>query len=94
MTRMKTPRKHEATEARHSLERLVRRLADAERGLEQTIEDRDAMHLMADKLAGAIADFTGEDIGEHSSANCPWTNALDALAAMKPPNEKLTEPAA
>ena len=70
-----------------SLHRLVRRLEDAERGLEQTIKERDTLHLIADMLAEAIADFTGEDIGEHSSANCPWTNALDAIAAMKPPND-------
>lgn len=30
---------------------------------------------MADRLAAAIMGITGRDIGEHSSAHCPWLTA-------------------
>lgn len=44
----------------------------------QALQERDRYHLMADELSARIAAITGEDIGEHSSANCPWTSALNA----------------
>lgn len=40
--------------------------------------DRDRYHEVADQLAAAVAAITGVDIGEHSSMNDPWQNALDA----------------
>lgn len=43
---------------------------------DQTLRDRDRYHDMADDLAAQIAAITGEDIGEHSSANDPWRNAM------------------
>lgn len=45
----------------------------------QTIRERDYNAEMADKLADGIAEHFGADIGEHSSANCPWGKALDWL---------------
>ena len=55
-------------------------LADEERQHGDTIDDRDRFHEMADKLAYAVAP---EDvIGEHSSMNCPWDNALDLITPM------------
>lgn len=45
----------------------------------QTIRERDAYQEVADKLAFAVAEHFGADIGEHSSGNCPWANALDLL---------------
>lgn len=45
----------------------------------QTLAERDEYHEAADKLAAAIADAYGVDIGEHSSDNDPWQNALDAV---------------
>jgi hypothetical protein len=50
----------------------------------QTITDRDLHHEWADKLATAIAERTGADIGEHSSANNPWRVAYESLAALVP----------
>lgn len=50
-------------------------LDEHERVLTQVIEERDAYHDWADKLAYAIA--PQEWIGEHSSANSPWENALE-----------------
>lgn len=35
-------------------------------------------------LAGHLARITGADIGEHSSANCPWQNAIEASEQYKP----------
>ncbi|WP_369274477.1 hypothetical protein AB5J55_35160 [Streptomyces sp. R11] len=59
----------------------ARRLRDAnaqlDRMLGEAIDDRDQMHEIADKLAYAVA--PEEVIGEHSSMNCPWTNALDLI---------------
>lgn len=55
-----------------------------DRVLSETIDQRDRYHEMADELAGHIAAITGVDIGEHSSANCPWQNAIEAAEEYKP----------
>ncbi|MFC9273549.1 hypothetical protein ACFTXJ_38105, partial [Streptomyces zhihengii] len=55
-----------------------------DRALGETIDQRDRYHEIADDLAGHIAAITGVDIGEHSSANCPWQNAIDAAEEYKP----------
>ena len=51
-------------------------VAKEERQHEHTISERDRFCDWADKLAFAIG---GDDIGEHSSENNPWQNALDRL---------------
>lgn len=43
---------------------------------DQTLKERDHYHDMADQLADQIAAITGTDIGEHSSVNCPWQEAM------------------
>lgn len=45
---------------------------------DQTLKERDEYHEWADLLAARIALITGVDIGEHSSANCPWAKAINA----------------
>ncbi len=55
-----------------------------DRALGETIGQRDQYHEVADELAGHIAAITGVDIGEHSSANCPWQNAIEAAEEYKP----------
>ncbi|MFB8182575.1 hypothetical protein ACFC8N_42630 [Streptomyces sp. NPDC055966] len=57
--------------------RLRAELAKEEHRHGETIDDRDRLHDMADKLAYAVA--PEEVIGEHSSMNCPWENALDLI---------------
>lgn len=52
--------------------------------LEGVIDQRDRYHEIADDLAGHIATITGVDIGEHSSANCPWQNAIEAAEEYEP----------
>lgn len=59
--------------------RLEARLAESERDIDQLVGERDHVETMADKLADAIATLLGVEIGEHSSGNCPWQNALDAF---------------
>ncbi len=54
-----------------------------DRALGEAIDQRDRYHDMADDLAGHIAAITGADIGEHSSANCPWQNAIEAAEEYK-----------
>jgi hypothetical protein len=52
---------------------------------DQTLTERDNYHEWADKLANAIAEHFGIEIGEHSSANNPWPVALEALENMVAP---------
>lgn len=54
---------------------LKKRVAEMDRELGEVIDERDRMHDVADKLAYAVAPI--EVIGEHSSENDPWENALD-----------------
>jgi hypothetical protein len=42
----------------------------------QVIDERDAYHEIADDLAAQIAAITDVEIGEHSSVNDPWRNAM------------------
>ncbi|WP_025516830.1 hypothetical protein [Bordetella trematum] len=51
---------------------------------DQTLIERDEYHDMADKLAHAIADHLLVEIGEHSSSNCPWMRALEAIESAAP----------
>jgi hypothetical protein len=46
------------------------------------IDERDAFHRMADKLAAALA--PPEVLGEHSSMNDPWENALNYAEQKRP----------
>lgn len=55
-----------------------------DRALGEAIDQRDRYQEVADDLAGHIAAITGVDIGEHSSANCPWQNAIEAAEEYKP----------
>lgn len=43
------------------------------------IDERDEWEDMAGRLADEVASFFGEDIGEHTSANCPISNALEII---------------
>lgn len=56
----------------------TKRERELDAALTQTIGDREQYHEWADRLAGAIGMYFGVDIGEHSNANCPWAEALDA----------------
>ncbi|MFL4619005.1 hypothetical protein ACJ6WH_10170 [Stenotrophomonas maltophilia] len=59
-------------------------LEGLDRALGETIDQRDRCEEVADELAARIASITGVDIGEHSSANCPWQNAIEAAEAYQP----------
>ena len=50
--------------------------AAQESALLEVIDQRDAAEDIADQLAAQIAAITDVDIGEHSSGNCPWKNAM------------------
>lgn len=54
---------------------------------DQTLRERDRYHDVADALAAQIAAITGVAIGEHSSANDPWQNALVAAEEFNQPVE-------
>ncbi|MFG2412342.1 hypothetical protein [Streptomyces goshikiensis] len=70
----------ELTELRTKLEIAERQNRELDRALSDTIKERDFADDMADKLAYAVAPI--EVIGEHSSANCPWQNALDLITPV------------
>ncbi|MBB2928349.1 hypothetical protein [Paraburkholderia silvatlantica] len=61
---------------------------------DQTLSERDEYHEMADKLAAAIAAHLGVDIGEHSNANDPWEEALEAIENVAPAATAPTVPQA
>ncbi|MBC7202543.1 MAG: hypothetical protein H5U29_03315 [Pusillimonas sp.] len=61
---------------------------------DETLRDRDHYHDMADKLAEAIAEHFGADIGEHSSANCPWDMALEVIKSAPQPQQQASDPVA
>jgi hypothetical protein len=71
-------------EARAEINRLRCRLDEDDRAADQLIRERDHAESMADKLAAALATLLGVDIGEHSSGNCPWQEALDAFDERRP----------
>lgn len=52
-----------------------------ERQVFALLNERDNAGEWADDLAERIADITETDIGEHSSDNCPWYNAVEAADA-------------
>lgn len=53
----------------------------------EILKERDRYEDMADELADAIAEHFDVDIGEHSSANDPWENALDWISPVQPRKE-------
>lgn len=62
---------------REEWRKLRDRVDELDREIDQLINERDLLHDVADKLAYAVAPI--EVIGEHSSENDPWENALDLI---------------
>jgi len=58
----------------------LKKLAEAEAALGQVIDQRDSYHEWADRLAYAIG---GSEIGEHSSINNPWQNAIEMAEDLR-----------
>ncbi|MEZ9336007.1 MULTISPECIES: hypothetical protein, partial [Vibrio] len=52
-------------------------ISDSE--LESTIDARDRWEERATELASDVGTLLNIDVGEHTSANCPVQNALDAV---------------
>ncbi|GAA3372238.1 hypothetical protein GCM10017744_102940 [Streptomyces antimycoticus] len=67
----------ESDKHRNERDELKKRVAELDRELGKTIDQRDRVEDVADQLAYAIA--PAEAIGEHSSENDPWQNALDIV---------------
>ena len=72
-----------------TLMELAEKVKQHDLSLDHTIGERDRYHEVADELAGHIAAITGVDIGEHSSANCPWQNAIEAAEEYQPAQPSL-----
>ncbi|MBU9468337.1 hypothetical protein LGM75_23980 [Burkholderia multivorans] len=58
--------------------------ADLERALSQTIDERDGMEEVGTRLANAVGEYLGVDVGEWSSANSPILAAIEALESRSP----------
>ncbi|CAG2129328.1 hypothetical protein [Cupriavidus numazuensis] len=71
-----------------SREDQSKRINELDAALSQTIDERDRYHAAADKLAEAIAAYFHVDIGEHSSASCPWEGALAAIESAPAPQPR------
>lgn len=77
-------RPHVDNAGRRYIEQAITRLLDSpsepseERQITQLIDERDRNEAYADDLADLIAKITGADIGEHTSSNIPWENAIEA----------------
>ncbi len=54
-----------------------------ENELESLVSDRDNWEEKATELANDVAAVLGVDVGEHTSANCPVQNAIDAVYQAK-----------
>ncbi|MEU4590065.1 hypothetical protein [Micromonospora aurantiaca (nom. illeg.)] len=89
----------EAANLRKQLDRAnterARLAAELSAELVDEIGNREQADQMCDDLAEAIARMTGVDIGEHSSMNDPWQNALQAAteAAEQRPSASPGSPA-
>ena len=59
------------------IDKLRRDLADERSSHAGTIDQRERAEAAADRLAYAA--FGIDDIGEHTSVNCPWANAAELL---------------
>lgn len=68
------------------LDRIARHLGDEERSSMQVLKERDENAEWADRLALAVAEYLGVDVGEHSNANLPWQAALIALEDAAAPD--------
>ncbi|CAM2167886.1 hypothetical protein BLAT2472_10734 [Burkholderia latens] len=58
--------------------------ADIERALSETIDERDRAEENGTRLAEAVGEFLGVDVGEWSSANNPILAAIEALESRSP----------
>ncbi|MBR8344702.1 hypothetical protein KDX40_13235 [Burkholderia ambifaria] len=58
--------------------------SDTERALSETIDERDQMEEIGTRLANAVGEFLGVDVGEWSSANDPILAAIEALESRAP----------
>jgi hypothetical protein len=52
---------------------------DHEREMEKALEERDANANYADQLTYMISVLLDQEMGEHTSGNFPWENAIEAM---------------
>ena len=58
---------------------LRKRIESLDRDIFEEICNRDNLEEHADRLSYEIGRALGVDVGEHSSANCPWNEAFFAI---------------
>lgn len=62
--------------------------------LDKVMQERDTAEDWADSLADLIGRYFGHDVGEHSSAHCPWQEAkaiIEGATPYKPASNDLRE---
>lgn len=58
---------------------LVRELDESERSADQLLTERDDYYAQCEKFTDTLAEYLGEDYGEHSNLNDPFENAIESL---------------
>lgn len=66
-------------EAAVEITQLRERVRELEKAVLEEIDNRDNRDEWLDALSDEVARYFGVDIGEHSSANNPWNEALEAI---------------
>jgi type II secretory pathway component PulF len=64
---------------RQERDQLKAKLSREEGQHMNTVDQRDMTEQFADRLSSGIAEALGIEIGEHSSANNPWAEAITAI---------------
>lgn len=59
--------------------KLTAKNNELDKALIEEIENRDCWEARATKLACSVGEYFSEDVGEHSSCNCPINNAHELL---------------
>lgn len=65
--------------AANRIQELEQRIVNLDKSVGEEIENRDQWEERASQLAFAVGKHFGQDVGEHSSANCPINTAHDLL---------------
>ncbi|MHA3062545.1 hypothetical protein [Acinetobacter sp. ANC 4641] len=74
------------------IDELKAKLAKLDRDADQLLTERDEMQEFAEKLKDRLQEVFNQDFGDHSNANCPFTNALEYndSSFVLVPKEKLS----
>lgn len=76
--------KAQGVQMQQDMAALRAHIADLDEDLGRTLKDCDTAEEWADRLSELIGKHFGRDIGEHSSAHCPWQAAKEIIEDAEP----------